>query len=271
MELTESQINDIIQGFVREILSEDEDMRVTGIPLNDQVYGDIIEGYDELHEAFKKDLSYIEYGMISKVVDSILEKKNITLDKSSYSYRKLCRDLLKASMGAVKQVKSRHLGDYSDEVTPIIPMPTNVPPEPTSEKLSVIVESYWKENSSRWKPRSQTQYKGIETWLLKTLGGDTPIHTVDYQKGREVKELLLSKKHQGKPLSKSRVILYINHISAIWNWAKKNYQDQVTINPFKGLQPTEGKRADEERDAFSGEDLESLFVKSPEFGQDMHN
>jgi integrase len=69
-------------------------------------------------------------------------------------------------------------------------------------------------------------------------------------------------------MSPARVDLYLGYASQLFSWAiKHHYTD---INPFTGLQfgKKKRKRADKQRDAFSVDDLDNLFVKSRYFGQD---
>jgi len=82
--------------------------------------------------------------------------------------------------------------DYDDSFEPSTIPQTQ--PERISEKLSTIVKAYRNEYASLWKPRSQTQYERIENRLLETSRGDTPIHSIDYQRAIEINELLMAKK-----------------------------------------------------------------------------
>jgi integrase len=280
--------NDQIQGLVHQYVkhaieswdkvpSEDDPHR----PFNDaNSFRDYIAFLDDIRNDLITSLNLGDFSMLEESIENMLQDNSLLdIEKDSQEYRKLCAEIHKAQIQLMPMQQKHLMCDFSykedlpKQFPDVFPKPVDDAPgvkEQTSEKLAAVVDAYWKEKSDDWRPRSKVQYKGIEGWLLETLGNDTLIHTVGYQTGREVKELLMSKKNQrGEPLSKSRVTLYINHISAIWNWAKKNYRDQVEINPFEGLQPSDKKkRADELRDAFTGDDLQKIFVSSKEFGQD---
>ena len=71
-------------------------------------------------------------------------------------------------------------------------------------------------------------------------------------------------------MSAARVDLYLGYASQVFKWARKNYRNNVTINPFEGLQlgKKARKRPDKQRYAFTADDLKKLFIDSDYFGQD---
>jgi len=275
-ELTKMQIAEIIRGYVEQAIADAEDWRATrNISPGPDAYEKLDNNLDAV-EFLKVDLrEALAFGNLRIVRDDVirlLEGKGLQLDPDSDGFLRLSHEMIKVKLRLLEIERMQLLGDYSyqEKDSALIPRISPREPEKQSEPLSVIIAAYWKENVSNWKPRSQVQYKGIEDFILGTLGHGTPIHEIDYQTGRDFKSTLMKKTNQsGKPLSKGRVALYLNYASGIWNWAMKNYRERVTINPFSGLQPPDKKKgADELRDALTVNDLKRMFILSKEFGQD---
>lgn len=128
--------------------------------------------------------------------------------------------------------------------------------EQESEAVQQILDAFWKENSPHWKPRVVTQYKTCNKHLIRFLGPDQMIHTVDYQIGRDYKDLLSNTiTNRGTKMSPARVDLYLGYAAQVFNWAIKHHYTDV--NPFSGLQygKKKRKRADKQRGAFTTDDI----------------
>ncbi len=114
-ELSEKQIQEIIKGYVREALNDDENDRINETPLTPEKLDDNLSTYDYLLSDFREALALRDNRPVKKFVNTILEEMNIKVDEDSSSYRKLCRQMLKAQVDVLEKLKKRELGDYSGE------------------------------------------------------------------------------------------------------------------------------------------------------------
>jgi hypothetical protein len=220
-----------------------------------------------------------DFGMLEESIGVLLKKNGINhIDKNSLEYRKLCVNIHNAEIQLLPMQQKHMLGDFSykKELPDVFPevfskrkeSPSEIA-EQNSEKLQKVLDAFWKENSPDWKPRTVTQFKTCHNHLLEFLGGDQMIHTLDYKDGRDYKKRLsntITKK--GTKMSPARVDLYLGYAAQVFNWAIKHHY--INVNPFAGLQfgKKKRKRADQQRAAFTTDDLKKMFVDSRYFGQD---
>jgi len=234
---------------------------------------------DNFREDLIDCLNLGDFSMLEKSIGMLLEKNGINhIDKDSMAYRKLCVDIHNAEIQLLPMQQQHMLGDFSykkqlpDVFPELFAERKESPPEiagQNSENLQKVLDAFWKENSPHWKPRTVTQFKTCHNHLLEFLGGDRMIHTLDYKDGRDYKKLLsntITKK--GTKMSPARVDLYLGYAAQAFNWAIKHHY--INVNPFAGLQfgKKMRKRADQQRAAFTTDDLKKMFVDSRYFGQD---
>jgi hypothetical protein len=215
--LTKARLDRMMREFVKGAIELNEHERATSrVPFNSDSVDEELEKLEFAEDEFREALAYRDYRLIHGPAKSFIKSHSLNVSEDSDDFLRVCHELMKAQIFLYQIERKQAVGDYSYQNDYLAPLALpQEPEERTSEPLSSIVESFWNEKAGDWKARSQTQYKGVQTWLLDTLGRDTPIHTVDYQTGRDVKEALMAKKNQaGRPLSKDRVNLYLNHISA---------------------------------------------------------
>lgn len=279
--LSDEQIQALVHQHIKQSI-ESWDRNFYEIP-DDDVPGnhpfEMIDHFETMREDLVAHLHRGDFRMLEKPIAVLLEKNGITdLDKSSLEYRKLCAEIHKAEIQLMPLQKKHMLCDFSykRELPRVFPdtfphikdsMPTE--DEQTSEVLQKVVDAFWKENSPNWKPRTVTEFRTFHNHLLDFLGHDRMIHSVDYQTGRDYKDLLSNTKtKRGKQMSSARIDMYIGYAAQVLNWAIR--QNFTKINPFAGLRygKKKQKRADKQRDAFTTDDLNKIFVDSSYFGQD---
>jgi hypothetical protein len=200
-----------------------------------------IDFFEDIRDQLIDHLNNGDFKMLEKPIGELLIKNGINdVDKDSLEYRKLCAEIHKAQIQLMPMQKrhmqcdfsyKRELPDIFPEVFPksVISLPDT--DEQTSESLQKVLDLFWTENSPNWKPRTLTEYKTCHKHLLGFLGDDRMIHTVDYQVGRDYKELLSNSiTNRGTKMSPARVDLYLGYAAQVFNWAIKQHYTEV--NPF---------------------------------------
>jgi integrase len=238
-----------------------------------------VEALDDIRKDLIVNLNFGDFSMLESPICELLKKNGINnVTKGSLEYRKLCAEICKAEIQLMPMEKQHMLGDFSykKELSDIFPevfpkAAERLPQiaEQNSEILEKVLDTFWKESSPHWKPRTKTQFKTCHNHLLKFLGPDQMIHVVGYQIGRDYKKFLSNTKtNRGTRMSPARVDLYLGYAAQVFNWAIKHHYTEV--NPFSGLQygKKKRKRPDKQRDAFSTDDLKKMFSDSRYFGQD---
>jgi hypothetical protein len=142
---------------------------------------------DQLEEAWT-DLTFNRLSGVEKIADELLAGQGVKLDKDSTTYRKLCRELLKARMQLLRTERQRMDGAY-------VPAPSAVgrhngsaaTQAPVTKPFSAVAEVYLKELSNR-QPRTQGMFRAGFAKFLKATGGDRPIGNITKDHCRTYKE-----------------------------------------------------------------------------------
>lgn len=163
------------------------------------------------------------------------------------------------------------------------------PPLPTlaSEQLGAIVEAYCANQISEgcWTPKTEAENRAIFSLWLRIVG-DQPIRDYRFEQHKDYKTTLskLPPNLNKSPCYREKSIeelLGMNcqaaapntinknlvRISALFDWAMR--YGRTDLNPARGMLIRNPKRANEERKAFSDDDLRKLF-RSPEYTQSGH-
>ncbi len=189
---------------------------------------------DDIREELIVNLNLGDFSMLENIIADIIKTNGIDdVDKQSTLYRKLCAEIHKAEIKLIP-IQKRHMMcdfSYKDELPEVFPeifpkTSEGLPgtDEQQSETLQRVFEAFWKEKEPGWKDRTVTEYTTCRNHLLSFLGPDTQIHTIDYQKGRDYKNLLMETRNKkGKPLSKRRINMYLSFASQLFNYAERNH------------------------------------------------
>jgi hypothetical protein len=194
VELNAEQVQQIIKGYVRDILEDDEVERVVSeFPINGETHDEQMREYESSIEFYKRDLALSNYDRIDRMAERMLNERNIGFDKDSYPYKKLCRELLKANIQLIERLKLREKGDYSDEIdSPTVAL-AGTTEEPAGISLSQLVDDYFNENlrAGKWSPRTIKEYKNSFRVLREFLHEDTPVNRVGHKEMQNYKKVLL--------------------------------------------------------------------------------
>lgn len=145
------------------------------------------------------------------------------------------------------------------------------------EPLSAIVEAYCTNQMSEgcWTDKTEAENRAILT-LWTRIVGDQPIRGYGFEQHREYKAKLQrlpsnlnkSPRYRGKsidevlalgdqPAAPNTINKNLTRVSALFEWAIK--YGYATLNPARGMTIANPKRANEERQAFTDDDLSKLF------------
>lgn len=147
----------------------------------------------------------------------------------------------------------------------------------TSEPLSSVIEAYCANQiaESCWTAKTEAENRAIlAQWLI--IVGDQPITGYGYEQHRAYKTTLQrlppninkSPRYRGKsitevlalgdqPAAPNTINKNLTRVSALFRWAVE--YGYTTLNPAGGMTIKNPKRANEERQAFSDDDLIKLF------------
>jgi len=285
-ELSDGQIQKIVKGYVKQALAESEGDRVMGKPLNPEQFDSNIFAYDWVLDDLKEALAFRDTKTVLKFVDGLLKDQNIELDKNSETYRKLCREMLKAQIKVLEIDRRREFGDYSidrdDAQIGIQAAHEDLPEESSpSIPLSQLIEEHFNERlrAGRWSPRTIKEYKNGFRVLREFLGADTPVNRINHQDMQNYKRMLLhlpanfSKSKKWKEmtlkdvmtlkldkkelLSVSAINRYLMNAKAVFGHGVRN--GYLKTNYADGLQLPKQKRPHEQRAAFGNDDLHKIF------------
>ena len=287
--LTPEKLNAIIREYVTETIQWEEHARATSPRgLNSDTYDDKLLGIEDGIALLRESLAYGEHTKeMAPEAERAVERHQLA-PLESYDYRVLCFKLHQAAIKA-QEVILKHwqpegvynqgadieralseLGINPPPQAPEVAVPAAatttmappIAPESTSTPLSEVVQNYWDDRSSAWKPRTKTGYQQCMEHLIEGLGANTPVHTIKYPEMKAYRQKLID-----SGLSPARVNFYVGFASAVFNHEMRT-TGHLPINPAGALKLKETRRRDEMRDGFSLEHLEAMFVKSPEYAQD---
>jgi len=303
-ELTNEEIEAFVYRHIREVIAHQEESRAGLIAMEDLesylglIKGNIID--------FQAELSKGDYHNYSGAVEEMLEEHGIDwLKGEDYSFKRLCRELLKGRIRALNVELKRATGDYSDNIEEEISSKLDAiaPPKISIEDVNKqvchqqtdlgptipkLIQMYADERkkAGAWTQKTEQEYL-TSLGLLSEILGDIPVSTIDVALARKFKETVMSLppnirkdgRYRDKSIEEivamkvkttmnpSTVNKTINRNSSMLNWAVRNgYMEK---NPLLGMHIQSKKRADEFRDVFSTEDLKKLF-QSKAYVEDTH-
>lgn len=243
-----------------------------------------------------------DHSFMEGVARKMIQEYGVNVDTESASYKVLERELLKGFHDVLKVRIKRSEGDYSEsneELIPVLQQPGEVdssqPVEsPVLEEhqavlFSEIKEKYVSENaqSGAWKATTEADYVNAFD-LFQRVMGDLDVSGINRRVMAEFKDKLvklppnINKSPQYRELSIDEIIasrpkktlatLSINktltRLGSLFRWAV--YHGYIQQNSAEGLKVKQNKQANQQREAFTLNDLEKIFG-SPEYIQGKHN
>ena len=281
--LAESDITDLVQKWLRDSLDTLEEHRVDAPVQPPQGAKEVISDLKKAEANYRSALGRGDYGLVASHAEMILEGQGISFDKASHAFRKLCRELMKASIKHIQIEQKRSKGEYDG-----LPEPdtTGSPiegakPDEASIPIGKLFDEYEQEmlTGKRWREKTRLEYRAMAETLVDILG-DLPVNTLDKAKAREYKAKLQKippnrnkvKRYKGKTIpeilsmknvDRISVTTLNNHIikiSGMFRWAVD--QGYVSSNPFENLTIPTSSRAKDDVLPFDKSDLEKIFGSS---------
>ncbi|MFT5727900.1 MAG: integrase [Desulforhopalus sp.] len=155
--------------------------------------------------------------------------------------------------------------------------------EPVITPISTLQESFFNEKklSKEWRPKTKEDHEQVFKLFIEVMG-DIPVETIDKPMMRKFKDTVASlppnmrkdKRYRNKSIQKilkmkpektistHTINKYLSRLSNLFNYGVSH--GFISANPANGLKVKLKSRPDEERQAYSNEDLRRLF-SSPEF------
>ena len=114
--MDDKEIRRLVTQWMNEALEDDERRRLTR-PCPRTI--DDVENESEALSLFQAEdlerLATDDYGKYARLAEEILHDNGITLQKDDVSFRKFCRELIKASISLHEEIKRRNDGAYQEE------------------------------------------------------------------------------------------------------------------------------------------------------------
>ena len=284
-ELSKAQLARVEELYFAHLLDEDETVRAEGffeegerLEVPARTFEEHAEASQELedsarflHARGKGDLFFRAEAEEVLSWDGL----GVRLAPTSPSWKLAEKAVQAATVRAGQAIQARNKGD-------VVPTPEVAPVAVGNEVLASSVRSAWitERSKSRWVPKTKHEH---EVWSQHFLDlvGDKPIGDYAKADGRSFKQALQSlppnwSKHPQlrglnmrqaatratelglTPMSDKNINKLMNFVSAMWMWAKKQY-DEVENNPLTGLKLDISHRDRDERDPFSTEQLKLIF------------
>ena len=243
--MTTAQIETMIAGWIDAELEASEDARASSPPVDDEQWEgqkDILG--DQLEEVWS-DLMSNRLAGAESVADGLLTGQGVVIEKDSTTYKRLCRELLKAKMKVLKAEMRRMDGEYEEERPAIRPNvrlngvganagsgpPYAAPsPTPVTKSFSMVSEAYLREFSVR-QARTQGMIRAGFAKFLEAIGGDRPIGNITKNDCRTYKESMTAAK-----LTPATVNKHLHCLDHCLTWAHgQGFLPEEWKNPVTGL------------------------------------
>jgi integrase len=194
--LSDTQIQEIVQKYLKSYINSIEERMYSDellpFAIDAQSFYEYINELDFIKQDITEYLGIRDYSTVENIVNDLLKDNGIdNIDKSSVSYQKLCRGILRAQLNGIDEEKKQMLGDSSDNINidPSISL-QQTSKNSDSEFLSKVVEKYVSEARIKWKEKTESTHMSTLN-LFKEIVGDVPIQTITRKKVGEFKAVLM--------------------------------------------------------------------------------
>jgi hypothetical protein len=242
---------EILQDLLRSIRLDIDRHNLTGLARTPEKFENDREACLMLVSEYREASALRQREKVFPILDGYLKEKGISLDPETY--QEMAGRLLQAMPDLLQYEADWHLQPGTSPTPPPPNAPSPAPAPPSSSSLQAAMDDYWKETSPTWKARTITDYEVYRGRLLEFAGGDAPLDSIDHTRIKGFKDGLVK-----SGLSVSRVNGHLTFAGAVFRFAKR-HKMMTADNPVEGLKLKTVVRADEQREAFTGDDLKRLF------------
>ena len=172
MKLSETQIQSLLDQHLRQSLNDDEERRLSANRIDRDDLDDELETISFIKSDLKEELALNDYEGISSHVDDLLKELNVTPDKKSEDYKKLCRELLKVNIRILDNVEKRTVGDYSDQFSNSTFSNSSKDEKIDQPKLSKVIPKFVSEfmKAGRWTEKTKSENEAVFDLSIKISG-----------------------------------------------------------------------------------------------------
>jgi integrase len=289
-ELTEEQIQHMVIQYLKKTFNMLDERWL----VDDDDYfppRDYTEGYLSTLEFVEDDriasLNACDYSDIENSAVDLLKKNGIfDLNKNSYHFKKLCRELLKSEIKMIKVEKRQIQGDFSDNLNTILGTARNPAVSEFTKNSAILLEALIDEykkrqmQSKKWSDNTLRNHQTKINAMLQVIG-NRPVNEITVTDIRRLAKLLellppgfarikeykdiskikpedLEGKHD-KTLDVSTRRDYLNFVKSVFTFAEEN--EYISKNPVvTGIIPPKKKNTRDKRLTFDDpSDLENIF------------
>jgi integrase len=281
--LPDNRIQEIVQKYLKSYIDDIEERMYSDellpFEIDYQSFYQYINTLDETKQDIIVDLGIRDYRTVERIVDDLFKENGIeNIDKSSVSYQKLCRGILKAQLMGIDIEKNQMLGDYSDNINIDSPISLQQTTKNSDSKLlSEVIGKYVSESKVKWKEKTESTHLATLR-LFREIIGDVPIQSITRKRVGEFKDVLKKlppnirkvKKYRDKTIpqilkmdvKKKLATQTVNHhlqrVCSMFEYACINglYDG---LNPASKMQLPMDKSSGHSRASFTLDELNKLF------------
>lgn len=238
----------------------------------------------------REQLGEADYSTLVPIADGLLTRAGLNVNRDDPSFGVLCQTLMRAWIALEETALARMRGEFGHKpADPILDAlreakSANGSAAPT-RTLDDLISAYEAAKGDRWSQSTANAYKPVFRLLRDTLGANRDVRSVDREAARAVfdivkglprglgrqKELaelpvpaaVAAAKSLGLPTISPKSIndSYMALIVALFGWAAT--ERWIEYNPFVSLRVAEEVAPEDKRDAFTLEQLGTVFGGAP--------
>ena len=231
-----------------------------------------------------------DYFALYPIVDGLLTRAGRNVDREDPSFGLLCQTLMRAWIALEETALAKMRGEFGHQpADPILEELKAAEPgggsAPAAKTLDNLIEAYGAAKGDRWSQSTRNAYKPVYRVLRDTLGANRDVRSVDREAAREVFETVKGlPRNLGKNADLAKLPVpaavaaarslslptispksindsYMALTVALFGWAVD--ERWIDHNPFTKLRVVEEVAPEDKRDAFTPEQLATVFGSAP--------
>lgn len=238
-------------------------------------------------------LGEADYSTLYPLVDGLLSRAGLNVDRQDASFGLLCQTLMRAWIALEETALARMRGEFGhrpadpilDDLKEVEATSPSAGTAAPARTVDTLIEAYSAAKTERWSQSTANAYKPVFRVLRDTLGANREVRSVDRDAAREVFEIVKAlPRNLGKNADlaalpvpaavaaakslnlptigpKSINDSYMALIVALFGWAAD--ERWLDYNPFIKLRVAEEVAPEDKRDAFTPEQLATVFGGAP--------
>ena len=250
----------------------------------------LIVRQEEQLDRKREQLGEADYSTLVPIVDGLLSRAGLNVDRDDPSFGLLCQTLMRAWIALEETALARMRGEFGHKpADPILDELREAKglagADAPTRTLDDLIAAYEAAKGDRWSQSTINAYKPVFRLLRDTLGSNRDVRSVDRDVARSVFEVVkglpralgrqkeladmpvpvavAAAKALGLPTISAKSIndSYMALIVALFGWAAT--ERWIEHNPFVSLRVAEEVAPEDKRDAFTLEQLEVVFGGAP--------